>query len=204
MRKLGRQLFVFPPFMVMALYSTTLGFMILPMREKFALSLTQAGLFSTMQSIGSGVALVLCFCIFSAMNRSRLLLVFATLFGGSLIALGFSSNIIVIYALFVLIGVVFGISVTVSNALMVDGESNRKSGFYIGILHGTWAGVSALGPFFVLLLASDYTATFVWLGALTLATLLIFVFGYRSRLKLPTWEDKTKVGTIGKLMRTFK
>jgi len=190
--------------MVQALYTTALGFMVLPMQEKFGLTSAQAGLFSTMQSIGSGVALVLCFCIFSAMNRSRVFLVAAVLFGGGLIALGFSNDVIIVYVLLAIIGLLTGTSTTISNALMVDGESSRKSSFYIGILHGIWAGTSALGPFFVLLFKSDYTATFVWLGALTLASLLIFTFGYRDRLKMPMWEDKSKVGTIGKLIRTFR
>jgi MFS family permease len=204
MKRLSRQLFVFPPVMVQALYATAIGFMALPMQVKFGLTSAQTGLFSTMQSAGSGVALVLCFCIFSAMNRSRVFLIAAALFGGSLIAFGFSGNVIVIYALLVLIGLLTGTSTTISNALMVDGESSRKSSFYIGILHGLWAGTSALGPFFVLLFNSDFTATFVWLGAITLASLLIFTFGYRDRLKMPMWEDKSKVGTLGKLFRTFK
>ena len=204
MKKLSRQVFVFPTLIVLALYTTALGFMVLPMQEKFGLTSAQAGLFSTMQSIGSGVALVLCFCIFSAMNRSRVYLISAALFSGCVIALGFGNSVFLIYALFVLIGLFTGTATTISNALMVDGASSRKSGFYIGILHGVWAGTSALGPFFVLLFSSDYTATFVWLGALTLATLFIFTFGYRDRLKMPMWEDKSKVGTVGKLFRTSR
>lgn len=190
--------------MVLALYTTALGFVAEPIQKMFGFTLAEVGLFSTMQSIGSGAALVLCFCIFSAMNRSRVFLISAALFAGCVIALGFGSYLIVFYVLFMLIGLFTGTATTISNALMVDGESSKKSGFYIGILHGIWAGTSALGPFFVLLFNSDYSATFVWLGALTLATLLIFTFGYRDRLRIPMWEDKSKVGTIGKLLRTSR
>ena len=101
MKKPARQLFVFPTLMVLALYTTALGFLAEPLQKMFGFTLAEVGLFSTMQSIGSGVALVLCFCIFSAMNRSRVYLISAALFSGGVIALGFGDNLVVFYALFV-------------------------------------------------------------------------------------------------------
>lgn len=204
MSKFARQVFVFPPIMVMSVYFTALGFMVPTIQEMFALSAAEVGILSTMQSIGTFAALVLCFCLFSAMNKSRIFLLTTTLFAVCLILLAYNNIITVMYILLILIGLLTGIGSTVSNSLMVDGTTKKTPSYYIGILHGVWAGMAAVGPFFVLLLDGDYTKTFLWLGILTLATLVIYAFGLRNNIKQPTWEDKSKVGTIGKLLRTFK
>ena len=47
MKRLSRQVFVFPPGMVTMLYGTALGALIPSIQEKFSLSLAQAGLLFT-------------------------------------------------------------------------------------------------------------------------------------------------------------
>lgn len=139
MKRISKQFFVFPPIMVMSVFFTAFGFMVPTMQEKFSLSAAQVGVFSTMQAIGTFAALVLCFCLFSAMNKSRVFLITTTLFAVCLILLGYNNIIAVMYILFVLIGLLTGIGSTVSNSLMVDGITKKSPSYYIGILHGVWA-----------------------------------------------------------------
>ena len=203
MKKISRQIYIFPPIMVMSLYFTALGFLVPIIQDKFLLSSAQVGLFSTMQSIGTMAALLVCFFVVSAMNKSRVLLISAFLFAAGLIVLAFGGSALTLYLLFVFIGLFSGIATTISNSLIVEGGS-RHAGYYIGILHGVWAAMAALGPFFVLLFNDNYKNTLLCLGILAAAMLVVYAVGYRENLKMPGWEDKSRVGSLKKLMWTFK
>ena len=202
MKQQNRQFFVFPPVMVMSVYFTALGFLVPRIQEKFLLSSAQVGLFSTMQSIGTFAALLICFLIVSAMNKTRVFLISGALFAACLFFLVFNQLVILMYVLFILIGLFTGVASTLSNSLLVD-SGTKHAGYYIGILHGVWAGTAALGPFFVLMFSDDYKTSLLWLGFLAVGSLAVYALGLRDRLKMPIWEDKSKIGSPKKLFRTF-
>lgn len=201
--RIKKQYFVYTPVMVLALYSTMLGYMIPKIQEAFSLSFAAAGLFSSMQSVGMIVALIMCFGFFSAFNKSRLILISTIALSALLMLLGINRIVLLLYVLFFFIGVTKSLSDTLANAMIAD-LSKKRTGFYISLLHAMWAFVGAIGPFFAILVGGDYTSAFIWLGVCVALVAVVFWFGLRVEIRLPLIENKHKMGSIGKLLKILK
>jgi len=203
MKRLPKQLYLYPTEMMLALYLTVLGYMIPVIRETFDLSLTAAGLFSTLQSIGLFVALILCFCVFSGLNKARVITVSMVLLSLCMVLLGLNRVVFVLYVLFFFIGFFNGVSDTLQNALIMD-LSAHKPKFYTGLLHALWATAGVAGPYFALALRGDYTNAFVALGIVTAAATMLLIFGFRGSIRKPLLQSRAHMGTIKKLVQILK
>lgn len=195
--------FIYPPVMALALYVTVLGYMIPAMRDAFSLTLAQAGLFSTLQSIGTALSVLLCFSVFSALNQTRIMAVCAFLLAGNIILIGMSSTLVVLYALFLLLGLFNNIVDTLSNSIIADLSPQKKS-FHIGLMQALWASAGMAGPFFAMLLGNAYTRVFIGLGILTALCALVFLLALRAEAAMPFMQKKHNLGGPGKLLRTLK
>ncbi len=194
--------FVYPPVMALALYVTVLGYMIPAIRNAFSLSLAQAGLFSTLQSIGTALSVLLCFSVFSALNKTRIMAICAFLLAGVIILIGISDILLLLYALFLCLGLFNNVVDTLSNAIIADLTPQKKS-FHIGLMQALWSAAGAAGPFFAMLLGSGYTPVFLGLGIFTALCALVFFLGLRRESAMPFVQKRHNLGGLGKLVRTL-
>ncbi len=203
MKQERKPFFVYPPVMALALYVTVLGYMIPAIRSAFSLSLAQAGLFSTLQSIGTALSVLLCFSVFSALNKIRIMAICAFLLAGVIIIIGVSDILLILYALFLLLGLFNNVVDTLSNAIIADLSPQKKS-FHIGLMQALWSAAGAAGPFFAMLLGSGYTPVFLGLGGFTALSAVIFFLGLRTEAAMPFMQKRHNFGGLGKLLRTLK
>lgn len=203
MKQERKPYFVYPPVMALALYTTVLGYMIPAIRDAFSLTLAQAGLFSTLQSIGTALSVLLCFSVFSALNKTRILAICSFLLAGVIIVIGISDILLILYALFLMLGLFNNIVDTLSNAIIADLTPQKKS-FHIGLMQALWAAAGAAGPFFAMLLGSSYTPVFVGLGLFTALCALVFSLALRKEAAMPLMQKRHNLGGLGKLFRTLK
>ncbi len=195
--KQHKQLFVFPPVMILALFTASLGYLIPQIQEAYSLSYSSAGLFSTLQAAGTIVAIVLCFCVFSGLNKSRLILIGSFALAACIMLLAADLPLLAVYTVFFFVGLSMNLPDSLSHALIADLSSHRTP-FYISILHSLWAIVGVFGPFFAMLIDSTYKRVFLFTGILTALCALIFWFGLRSNIKQPFVENKARMGSIKK------
>jgi predicted MFS family arabinose efflux permease len=188
----------------LALYASVLGALIPAIRGMFpGLTLGAAGLFSTLQSFGTALSVILCFCLLSALNKVRIMALSQLLLAVSVVLFGLSHELFVLYALLPFIGLFSNIVDTMSNAVLADLLPQRK-GFHIGLLQALWSAAGAAGPWFALLLGGKYTPVFVGLGLLMAAGGVVFAAGLKAELRLPLVQRRDNFGALGKLVRTFR
>ena len=201
--KKHKQLFVFPPVMILALFTASLGYLIPQIQEAYSLSYSSVGLFSTLQSAGMMIAIVVCFCVFSGLNKSRLILIGSFALAAFIMLLAADLPLLALYCVFFFIGLSMNLPDTLSHALLAD-LSGRRSTMYISLLHALWAIVGVIGPFFAMLIGSTYKKVFLLIGVVTALIVLIFWFGLRREVKLPFMENRAKMGSIKKLIGILK
>lgn len=203
MKQATKPYFVYSPVMALALYVTVLGYMIPVLRDAFSLTLAQAGLFSTLQSVGAALSVLLCFTVFSALNQARIMAFCSFALSVVIVLIGFSHVLIIIYALFLLLGFFNNVTDTLSNSLIADLSPQKKS-YHIGLMQALWSALGAAGPFFAMLLGSNHTPVFLGLGVFTALCALVFALGLRSEIALPMMQKRHNIGGLSKLLRTLK
>lgn len=204
MRRSAKPFYVYPPVATLALYASVVGSLTPAIRDAFpGLTLAAAGLFSTLQSVGTALSVVLCFCVFSALNKVRIMAVSQMMLAACVILFGFNNILVLLYALFLFIGLFNNVVDTLSNAVLADLVPQRKA-FHIGLLQALWAAAGASGPYFALLLGSEYPPVFIGLGILTAVSGIVFAAGLRRELRLPLLQQRGNFGALGKLARTFR
>ncbi len=203
MLKNNKQLLIFPPMMALAFYSTLLGFMVPQLRDKFSLSLTQIGSFSTLQGIGMALSLVLCFCVFSAFNSIKISGLSMILFALMMVLFGLNNSVAYFYVLFFLIGLTQNTIDTLSNTVIRE-TSKRNISLWLGLIHSLWALAGAAGPFLAFAVGGGYTKAFIWLGVFMAAATLLFIVGLWQKVKMPMLQNNHNYGGLLKLFRMFK
>lgn len=198
-----KQLLVYPPVMALSMYATFLGLMIPQLIDTYHLNLKQVGLFSGMQGVGMIVALVLCFCLFSALNASRVSSIAMFIFALLMLLVGINTNITVFYVLFFMIGVTQNTIDALSNTVIRE-TSNNKESFWLGLIHSLWAFSGAAGPFIALAVGGSYKQAFIWLGVYVVLAAIVFTVGLRHQVRLPIIQNKNNFGGLLKLLRMFK
>ena len=115
-----KKLSVYPPVMMLSMYSAVLSYLVPQIREMFSLSYAQAGTIGTMQAVGGLLAQVAIFSVFSALNKSRVILISLAGAAVCLVIIGFNRVVVVMYAL-LLVRAFFGLSAnSMGNAMVVD------------------------------------------------------------------------------------
>ncbi len=203
MKQSSKPGFVYPSVVTIALYYAVLGYLIPAMREKFSLSLAEAGLFSTMQSIGYFVALALCFCVFPALNKPRVMAVSLVAFTLCLAGMAAVPAMWMLCAIFFFTGIFVNTIDSLSNAVLADLAPDTK-GRHIGLLQALFSAIGAAAPYFGLLLGGDYAIVFLCLAAFGLLTLAPFGFGLRSEMRRPMLQNPQGFRTVVKVFRLFK
>ena len=201
--KHSRQFFVFPPVMILALFSASLGYVIPQIQEAYKLSYGAAGLFSSLQSAGMIVAIIMCFCVFSGLNKSRIMLIGSLALAVFITLLSLNLALFAMYAVFFFIGLSTNLPDTLSHALLADLSGNR-SPFYISLLHASWAIVGVFGPFYAMLISSGYKTVFFIVGIITAVCAVVYWLGLRDIISRPMVEDKSKMGSLKKLIKIIK
>lgn len=203
MKQSSKPIFVYPSVITVALYYAVLGYLIPAMREKFSLSLAEAGLFSTMQSIGYFVALALCFCVFPALNKPRVMAASLVIFTLCLVGMAVVPAMWMLCALFFFTGIFVNTIDSLSNAVMADLAPDAK-GRHIGLLQALFSAIGAAAPYFGLLLGGDYVIVFFCLAAFALLTLAPFGFGLRTEMRRPMLQNPQGFRTVIKVFQLFK
>lgn len=203
MLKNNRQLFVYPPMMALSLYATFLGLMIPQLIDTYNLNLKQVGLFSGMQGVGMIVALILCFCLFSAFNTTRISTIAMFLFALLMVLVGINTSITAFYVLFFFIGISQVTIDTLSNTVIRE-TSGRNESLWLGLLHSLWALSGAVGPFLALAIGGSYKQAFICLGVYVVVSAILYVVGLNQWVKAPMMQNKNNFGGLLKLLRMFK
>lgn len=199
----NKQLLVYPPVMALSMYATFLGLMVPQLIDIYHLNLKQVGLFSGMQGVGMVVALVLCFCLFSALNVSRVSSIAMFIFALLMVLVGINTNITVFYVLFFMIGFTQNTIDALSNTVIRE-TSKSKESFWLGLIHSLWAFSGAAGPFLALAVGGSYKQAFLWLGVYVVLAAILFTVGLRHQVRLPMIQNKNNFGGLLKLLRMFK
>ena len=204
MKQSSKPYFVYPPVAALALYASVVGALIPAIRDAFpGLSLAATGLFSTLQSLGTALSVILCFCVFSALNKVRVMALGQLMLAACLLVFGLNSVLLLLYVLLFFIGLFSNIVDTLSNAVLADLEPRRKA-FHISLLQALWAAAAAAGPWFVLVLGGTYPPVFIGLSILVVAAGAAFAFGLNRELRIPLIQQRENFGALGKLVRTLK
>lgn len=156
---------VYPIFFCYAFYLATLGQLIPYMQSKYNLALGTAGLFSTLQSIGGIIAVIICIVYLDIMNKPKVLGLLGICFAVQMVVLGVAPNLLIIYMLFLIVGCVNSMVNTLSNAVVSDYTNHRRS-FYLNLLHGFFGLGGAVGSQITRILsdAMDMGTTYVYFG----------------------------------------
>ncbi len=204
MKQNAKPYFVYPPVATLALYASVIGSLIPAIRSAFpGLTLTAAGFFSTLQSIGTALSVILCFCVFSALNKARIMAICTMLLAVTVVLFGVNNVLLLLYVLLFFIGLFNNIVDTLSNAVLADLTPQRK-GFHIGLLQALWAAAGAAGPYFSILLGSEYPPVFIGLGIIMAISGIVFTAGLRREVRMPFMQQRENFGALGKLIRTIK
>ncbi len=204
MKQSAKPYFVYPPIGALALYASVMGSLIPSIRDAFpGLTLASAGLFSTLQSLGTALSVILCFCLFSALNKVRVMALCQLVLAVCLLLFGINSILLVLYALLFFIGLSNNIVDTLSNSVLADIEPRRKA-FHINMLQALWAASAAAGPWFTLLLGGTYPPVFIGLSIVVAAAGAAFAFGLKRELHQPFVQRRDNFGALGKMVRTLK
>jgi MFS family permease len=204
MKQSAKPFFVYPPVATLALFASVIGALIPAIREAFpGLTLAGAGLFSTLQSVGTTASVILCFCVFSALNKVRVMAISQMLLAVCVILFGLERNLFLMYLLSLFIGLFINVVDTLSNAVLADLLPRRKA-LHIGLLQALWAAAGAAGPFFALSLGNEYSPVFIGLGIVMAAAGLVFAAGLKDELRLPMLQQRENFGALGKLVRIFR
>lgn len=201
--KTRKQFFLFPPVMILALFSASLGYEIQHIQDAYSLSYSCAGLFSSLQSAGMIVSIILCFCVFAGLNKSKMVLIGALTLAGSIMLLSMDLVLFAMYAVFFMIGLSMNIPDTMTHALLAD-MSGKRSSFYISMLHALWALVGVIGPFYAMFINAGYKTVFLIIGLITALCAVIYWLGLRKSIKRPLVENKAKMGSFKKLFGILK
>ena len=203
MRNTLKKLSIYPPIMMLSMYSVVVGYLIPQIKEMFSMTYAQVGAIGTMTSVGGLLAQVACFSIFAALNKSRIILF--SLLGAAvcLLLIGFNRIVFVMYALF-LIRAFFGLSAnSLSNAMVVDIFPKRTE-FFVGLYHALAAGAAIAGPYLALALDNDFTLSFAASGLIIAASAVVFWFGMKDERAKPMVANRANFGGLKKLVRIFK
>lgn len=204
MKQFTKPYFVYPPIGALALYASVMGSLIPSIRDAFpGLTLASAGLFSTLQSLGTALSVILCFCLFSALNKVRVMALCQLVLAVCLLLFGINSILLVLYALLFFIGLSNNIVDTLSNSVLADIEPRRKA-FHINMLQALWAASAAAGPWFTLLLGGTYPPVFIGLSVVVAAAGAAFALGLKQELRQPFVQRRDNFGALGKMIRTLK
>ena len=204
MKQSAKPYFVYPPIAALALYASVMGSLIPAIRAAFpGLTLASAGLFSTLQSLGTALSVILCFCLFSALNKVRIMALCQLVLAACLLLFGFNSILLVLYALLFFIGLFTNIVDTLSNSVLADIEPQRKA-YHINMLQALWAASAVAGPWFTLVLGGTYPPVFIGLSIVVAAAGTAFAFGFKRELRQPFVQRRDNFGALGKLVRTLK
>lgn len=203
MKQSLRPFFVYPPVATLALYASVIGALIPAIRATFpGLTLAAAGLFSTLQSVGTAASVILCFCVFSAMNKARIMALSQLLLAVCVVLFGINHILLLLYTLFFFIGLFDNIVDTLSNAVLADLIPQRKA-FHIGLLQALWAAAGAAGPYFAFYLGNEYPPVFIGLGIVMAASGIAFALGLKNELREALVQQRENFGALGKLIRTL-
>ena len=203
MRNTLKKVSVYPPVMMLSMYFAVFSYMVPVMMEKFSMDYKGVGVISTVQFLGGLAAQILCFSVFAAMNKSRIILISLAAVTVSLVWLGFNNALFMLYVLFFVRGFFGNTANTLSNALVTDVFDKRKE-FFVGLYHALAAGAAIAGPYLALGLGNDFTVSFTTMGGIIGVSAVLFWLGMRKEVKEPFVADRNRFGGIGKIFALLR
>lgn len=193
---------VYPPVMMLSLSGAVFSYMIPIIREIFSMNYKQAGAVQTVQSVGGFFAQLVCFGVFAALNKSRVVIASIAIVALSLMWIGFNRAVPLMYVLFFIRGLFGNVGNTMSNALVTDVFDERKE-FFVGLYHSLAALTAVVGPYIALWL-NDFTITFEVMAIILGLTAALYLFGMKDYLKKPMIKNKDNFGGLSKLLKILK
>ncbi len=198
-----RKISIYPPVMMLSMYFAVFSYMIPTMMEMFSMNYKQVGVISTVQFAGGAIAQLVCFGIFAALNKTRIIFISLAAVTLCLVWVGFNKVAFLLYVLFFFRGF-FGNTVnTLSNALVTDVFDRRKE-FFVGLYHSLAAGAAVLGPYLALWLGNSFTVSFEMTAVLIGLSTVVFWFGMKRDIKMPLIANRANFGGMLKFFSLLK
>jgi len=164
-----------------AISVTMLGPLIPALRSEYGLTLSQAGLMTTLQGVGGSLSVLVGILVADLVKRSTSTLVAFAIYCASALLVVVLPHYQVLLVAFFLIGASTRLLDSLVNAYVAD-IHQRHRGFYLNLLHASFGVGALLGPslsVFVLHLNLRWSGVFVSLSAFCLCALAFFVFAQR-------------------------
>lgn len=182
----GKVLGVYPIFFCYAFFLSMLGQFVPYMQERHGIALGSAGLFSTLQSIGGIVAVLICVVFFDALNKPKVLGLLGLCFAGLMALLGAAPHIWLVFALFLFVGFVSSLINTLSNAVVSDHTMHRRS-LFLNLLHGFFGLGGAVGSQVTSAVSSafDMGQAFLYYSVFSLLCVTLYIWTIRDDFRRP-------------------
>jgi len=188
----GRKVFsVYPIFFCYAFFLSMLGQFIPYMQERHGIALGGAGFFSTLQSVGGIVAVLICVVFFDALNKPKVLGLLGLCFAGLMALLGTAPYIWLVFGLFLFVGFTNSLLNTLSNAVVSDYTMGRR-GLYLNLLHGFFGLGGAVGSQVTRAVSAafDMGQAFVYFGGFSLLCVCMYILTIRDDFHRPLLRVK--------------
>lgn len=161
-----------------AIFTVMIGTQLLTLVNEFGISLTEGGIFTVVVNVGCMLGIVISGFFLGRCNKQKLVLLAYFIFAIALVVVGFSKT----YVGFLLLLLLIGISMKFLDAAINASVSQLNpinTGFYINLLHCSFAIGSFMGPLFTTVLMDkgfSWRNTYVCLGVICLILLAVFFF----------------------------
>ncbi len=167
-----------------ALFYALLGQLIPFFRETYGLNMTEAGLFSIMQFIGSVISTILCIFFLDIFNKPKLLGLALLFFSACIAITGMNLLFPFVLICFCLIGLLMGAMDVLSSAVISDISGDNKA-YNINIMQAFFGFGGVMGPLIALFFLDslgENTVIFI-ISALSCASALYYIFIFRKEMK---------------------
>jgi len=171
-----------------ALSSTMLGPLIPVLRKEFALTLSQAGLMTTLQGVGGSLSVFAGILVMDLLRRSTSIRVTVSIYCLSPFLIVLLPHYQALLVVFFLIGASTRLLDSFLNAYIAD-IHHQNRGFFLTLLHASFGVGALIGPslsVFVLHQNLRWTWVFISLGVFCLAVLAVYVATERAFLREST------------------
>jgi len=170
-----------------AVYLTILGQLLPRIIEDYSLSMSGAGLFSTLQSLGGITAVFSCIFVVDALNKAKIFGACAVLLSITTLIIGLTPQIIIVYVTFAVLGIATGFIDILSNVVIADRTSGKRQRLLINLLHGFFSTGAVAVPILAEAVSSSlrWSMVFVGFAIALLICAVIYHYSYRNDVKQP-------------------
>lgn len=185
---------------------SSVGQMFNSIKTEYQLTLPQASILLSAQSIGGFIVAIMCILFIDSLNKSKFIILCGIMLSISLILVGIKLSIFLVYVVFIMLGLFTGFVNTLTNAVMAE-TVPTNSEKYINFMHM----IFSFGAVIVPILSSNLyihlglPGVFIILGGFSMLwavyALIAFSTSIKSKLVVKTVNIKYQFDTMREVIR---